>query len=80
MHCLQHVFQRGALALALLAAGIGGGYGLYQPDTATNPNCRDAIARTASAPAVGDTGYAWVRASDSSPRNTDQTACSCADA
>ena len=40
----------------------------------------DAIARTVSAPAIGGTGYAWVRASDSSPRNTDHAACSCADA
>ncbi len=78
MHCLQHVFHRGALALALLAVGIGGGYGLHQPDNAANPNCRDAIARTA--PAIGGTGYAWLRASDNSSRNADQATCSCADA
>jgi len=79
MHCLQHVFQRGALALGLLAAGIGGGYGLYQPDT-TASNCRDAIARPASMSTIGDTGYVEVRTGDSASPSTDQAACNCGSA
>lgn len=30
MRCLQHVLWRGAMALSLVVAGVGSGYGLYE--------------------------------------------------
>jgi len=30
MRCLQHVLWRGAMALSLIIAGLGSGYGLYE--------------------------------------------------
>lgn len=79
MYCLQHVFQRGALALGLLTVGIGLGYGLHQPGAALAPVCRPASQHALSALPIA--GPAYPPASgDSSSRNTDQAACSCGNA
>lgn len=73
MQRLQHVFQRAALALALLTAGIGGGYGLYQPEMAKNNQACASAAHVATA--SGTRTYA-VRADDTAAH----AACSCANA
>ncbi|MCL1635643.1 hypothetical protein M2650_13525 [Luteimonas sp. SX5] len=65
MQRLQHVFQRGALALALLTAGIGCGYGLYRPDAASP-----------CASAAGIRTYSPERAAVTA----DHAACNCANA
>lgn len=75
MHSLQHVLQRGALALALLSAGIGSGYGLYQPQTTPAEPCH--TAQIVSGPALADPGYRLLPARASSSRNSAHAACSC---
>lgn len=78
MQRLHHIFQRGALALALLTAGVGGGYGLYQPQSAKNN--QPCVAMTRIATVAGTRAYVLVRAADSSSRSTAQAACSCENA
>ncbi len=73
MQRLHHVFQRAALALALLTAGIGGGYGLYQPEPAKNNQACVSAAQLATA--SGTRAYA-LRVDDT----TAHAACNCANA
>ena len=52
MRDLQHVLWRGAMALSLMVAGIGGGYGLYEPAACpaqANASCLRVMVVTASA-------------------------------
>lgn len=76
MQRLQHIFQRAALALGLLTAGIGGGYGLYQPQIA-NAAC---VSATPVATAAGTRAYVWAAEGDSASRIAAQPACSCGNA
>lgn len=77
MQRLQHIFQRAALALGLLTAGIGGGYGLYQPQMANNDAA--CVSTTLVATATGTRVY-LVSADDSALRSGAQPACSCGNA
>lgn len=51
MRCLQHVFWRGAMALSLVVAGVGSGYGLYEAPVRSGQSTEacpeDAIAQRA---------------------------------
>lgn len=53
MRCLQHVLWRGAMALSLVAAGLGSGYGLYEAPVRSGQSIQtcpeDAIAQSAVA-------------------------------
>ena len=77
MQRLQHIFQRAALALGLLTAGIGGGYGLYQPRLADDAAC---VSTTRVVTAAGTRAYALVLADDSASLTASHAPCSCGNA
>lgn len=77
MQRLQHIFHRAALALGLLAAGIGGGYGLYQPQVADSDAA--CVSTTLVATAAGTRVY-LVSADDSASHTDVHAACSCGNA
>lgn len=77
MQRLQSVFQRAALALALLIVGVGGSYGLSQPQLAKNTPC-PAGSRIATAIGVGT--YDWTDPGDNASRSGSHAACSCGNA
>ena len=78
MQRLQHIFQRAALALGLLTAGIGGGYGLYQPQMANNDAA--CVSTTLVATATGIRAYVWAPVGDNPSRTGAHAACSCGNA
>lgn len=78
MQRLQHVFQRAALALGLLTAGIGGGYGLYQPQSADSDTA--CVSTTQVATAAGTRAYVLASMGDNPSRSAAHAACSCGNA
>jgi hypothetical protein len=76
MQRLQRIFQRAALALGLLTAGIGGGYGLYQPRLADDAAC----APTARVVAAGARAYVLLPVDDSASLTASHAPCSCGSA
>lgn len=78
MQRLQHVFQRAALALGLLTAGIGGGYGLYQPPLADSDTA--CVSTTQVATAAGTRVYVLASMGDNPSRSAAHATCSCGNA
>ena len=77
MQRLQHIFQRAVLALGRLTAGIGGGYGLYQPRLADDAAC---VSTARAVTAAGTRAYVLAAEGDSALRIASQPACSCGNA
>lgn len=75
MQSLQHIFQRAALALALLTTGVAGGVALHDPGAARAQACRAAADAVPAASADPQRIYASLWAASAAHSD-----CSCGSA
>jgi len=75
MQRLHSLFQRAALALALLTTGVAGGYALHDPGAARAQACRAAAENAPASTAASQRIYATAWAA-----NAAHADCSCGSA
>lgn len=80
MQRLHHIFQRAALALALLTTGIAGGYALHEPAAAYARPCPVASTDRETAAAASRQVYVALWTDALASANAAHSACSCGSA